>query len=62
MIERAASAVTLRPATPATAERIAALLTDEGYPAGATDIAAHLQAFSAGGGRMWWSREVLVVS
>jgi len=34
MIERAASAVTLRPATPATAERIAALLTDEGYPPG----------------------------
>lgn len=44
-----ASSVTLRPAVPADAERIAALLTDEGYPAGASDIAARLEAFSAEG-------------
>lgn len=48
MTDRAA-AVTLRPAAAADAERIAALLTDEGYPAGATDIAARLQTFSAEG-------------
>ncbi len=45
VIDRAA--VTLRPATDADAERIASLLTDEGYPAGASDIAARLERFGA---------------
>ena len=34
-----------RPATEADAARIAALLTDEGYPAGTSDILARLQRF-----------------
>jgi GNAT superfamily N-acetyltransferase len=45
VIDRAA--VTLRPATAADAERIASLLTDEGYPAGASDILARLERFAA---------------
>jgi GNAT superfamily N-acetyltransferase len=40
------SAVILRPATVADAERIASLLTDEGYPAGASDIAERLTRFA----------------
>jgi len=41
--------VALRPAGAGDAERIAALLTDEGYPAGATDIAARMAALSGPG-------------
>jgi GNAT superfamily N-acetyltransferase len=45
MIEQAN--VVLRPAAPADAERIAALFTDEGYPAGPSDIVARLERFSS---------------
>ncbi len=45
MIDRAT--VTIRGATDADAPRIAALLTDEGYPAGASDIADRLGRFSS---------------
>lgn len=38
--------VTLRPAAVADAERIASLLTDEGYPAGMSDIVERLERFS----------------
>lgn len=38
--------VTLRSATAADAPRIAALLGDEGYPAGASDIVARLERFA----------------
>jgi GNAT superfamily N-acetyltransferase len=41
--------VALRPADAGDAERIAALLTDEGYPAGATDITARMAALSGPG-------------
>lgn len=44
--------VTLRPATAADAERIAALFTDEGYPAGASAIAARLERFTASAGQV----------
>jgi len=40
------STVALRPAAPDDAERIAALFTDEGYPAGTTDIVDRLARFS----------------
>lgn len=43
MIEQ--SAVTLRPAGPDDAASIAALFTDEGYPAGTSDILARLERF-----------------
>ena len=36
----------LRPATVADADRIAALLTEEGYPTGSTDIVGRLERFS----------------
>ena len=39
--------ITLRPATPADAERIAALFTDEGYPAGPSDIVERLERFGS---------------
>ena len=39
--------VTLRAATPDDAERIAGLFTDEGYPAGPSDIVARLASLSA---------------
>ncbi len=39
--------VTVRPATDDDADRLAALLTDEGYPAGASDITARLAQFGA---------------
>jgi GNAT superfamily N-acetyltransferase len=39
--------VVLRPATPADADRIAALFTDEGYPAGSSDIVARLERFAS---------------
>jgi GNAT superfamily N-acetyltransferase len=38
--------ITLRPAQAGDAERLASLLTDEGYPAGATDLAARIARFS----------------
>ena len=38
--------VAVRPAEPADADRIATLLTDEGYPAGPTDIIARLDRFA----------------
>jgi len=41
-----AAAVTVRDATAEDAERFAALLTDEGYPAGSTDLAARVALFS----------------
>ncbi|HYU51005.1 MAG TPA: GNAT family N-acetyltransferase [Candidatus Limnocylindria bacterium] len=39
--------IALRPATAADAERIAALFTEEGYPAGPSDIVARLERFSS---------------
>jgi GNAT superfamily N-acetyltransferase len=45
MIEQAN--VVLRPAAPADAERIAALFTEEGYPAGPSDIVARLERFAS---------------
>jgi len=41
-----AATVTIRLATTADAPRLAALLTDEGYPAGETDLAARIERFS----------------
>lgn len=41
-----AAAVTVRAATADDAERFATLLTDEGYPAGASDLAARIARFS----------------
>ena len=41
-----AAAVTVRPATADDAERFATLLTEEGYPAGATDLAARIARYS----------------
>ena len=41
------SAVTLRPAAPADADAIASLFTDEGYPAGPSDIVARLERFAS---------------
>jgi GNAT superfamily N-acetyltransferase len=48
MIDRA-TPVVLRPALAGDAERIAMLLTDEGYPAGASDIGARLAALAGPG-------------
>ena len=45
MIEQ--GSVVLRPATAQDAERIAALFTDEGYPAGPSDIVARLERFAS---------------
>jgi ribosomal protein S18 acetylase RimI-like enzyme len=42
--------VVLRAATTADAERIAALFTDEGYPAAASTIAGRIERFTAGSG------------
>jgi len=39
--------ITLRPATTTDAERIAALFTDEGYPAGPSDIVERLERFAS---------------
>ena len=41
-----AAQISLRPAQPADAAAIAALFTDEGYPAGPSDIVARLEHFS----------------
>lgn len=38
---------TLRPAQPSDAERIASLFTDEGYPAGPSDIVERLERFAS---------------
>lgn len=40
-------AVTIRPATRADAEAIATLFTDEGYPAGPSDIVSRLERFAS---------------
>ncbi len=45
MIDRQTIAV--RPATPADAERIAGLFTDEGYPSGPSDIVERLARFAS---------------
>lgn len=45
MIDR--QTVTLRPAAAADAGRIAALFTDEGYPAGTSDIVTRLERFAS---------------
>jgi GNAT superfamily N-acetyltransferase len=45
MIER--QSITLRTATDADSDRIAALFTDEGYPAGPSDIAERLARFGS---------------
>ncbi|HEX3428784.1 MAG TPA: GNAT family N-acetyltransferase [Candidatus Limnocylindrales bacterium] len=45
MIDR--QTITLRPATEADAERLAGLLTDEGYPTGPSDIVERLERFSS---------------
>lgn len=42
-----ASTITLRPARPADAGAIAALFTDEGYPAGPSDIVTRLEHFGS---------------
>jgi GNAT superfamily N-acetyltransferase len=39
--------IALRPASAADAERIAALFTEEGYPAGPSDIVARLERFAS---------------
>ena len=44
--------IALRPATGADAERIATLFTEEGYPAGSTDIVARLGRFASPHGRV----------
>jgi GNAT superfamily N-acetyltransferase len=41
-----AANVTVRPAASSDAERLASLLTDEGYPAGASDLAARIERFA----------------
>jgi GNAT superfamily N-acetyltransferase len=41
------TAMTIRPATPDDAEAIATLFTDEGYPAGPSDIVARLERFGS---------------
>ena len=41
--------VTVRPATADDAERLASLLTDEGYPAGSTDLASRIERYTAMG-------------
>ncbi len=47
-----AARISLRDAREADAERLATLLTDEGYPAGATDLAARIERFSVPGSRV----------
>ncbi len=39
--------VTVRPATAEDAERLASLLTDEGYPAGSSDLASRIERYGA---------------
>jgi GNAT superfamily N-acetyltransferase len=45
-------ALTIRPATADDAEVIASLFTDEGYPAGPSDILARLERFASEGSRV----------
>ena len=47
-----AASVTVRAATADDAERFATLLTDEGYPAGASDLAARIARFSTADSRV----------
>jgi GNAT superfamily N-acetyltransferase len=47
-----AQPIALRSATPRDAERIAALLTDEGYPAGQSDIVERLDRFTPPAGHV----------
>ena len=47
-----APTMTLRPAVPSDAEAIATLFTDEGYPAGPSDIVARLERFESAGARV----------
>lgn len=47
-----AGQVTLRNATADDAERLAVMLTEEGYPAGASDLAARIVRFSTPGSRV----------
>lgn len=42
-----AATVTVRAAVASDAERLASLLTDEGYPAGASDLAERIERFSS---------------
>jgi GNAT superfamily N-acetyltransferase len=44
--------VIVRPATPEDAERLASLLTDEGYPAGASDLASRLERYASLGSQV----------
>ncbi len=44
--------VTVRPATPDDAERLASLLTDEGYPAGGSDLATRMERYGALGSQV----------
>jgi GNAT superfamily N-acetyltransferase len=44
--------VTVRPATLDDAERLASLLTDEGYPAGSSDLAARIERYGALGSQV----------
>lgn len=46
------AAIVLRPAQPADAESIATLFTDEGYPAGPSDIVARLGRFAGSDARV----------
>lgn len=43
------AAISIRAATASDAERLATLLTDEGYPAGPSDLAARIERFSKAG-------------
>jgi GNAT superfamily N-acetyltransferase len=45
-------AMTLRPAAESDSEAIATLFTDEGYPAGPSDIVGRLQRFESAGARV----------
>jgi GNAT superfamily N-acetyltransferase len=47
-----AARISLRAAVEADAERLATLLTDEGYPAGPSDLAARIARFSTPGSRV----------
>ena len=44
--------ITLRPAEPADAESIATMFTDEGYPAGPSDIVVRLERFASADSRV----------
>lgn len=44
--------VTVRPATPDDAERLASLLTDEGYPAGSSDLAGRIERYASLGSQV----------